>query len=75
MWSAAEDKPESSNAHGLGILPKHKDNTRISLVARAFSKCSVGLMLCYALVLDLCRGVHMVFGEWHWKDSLIPIVF
>jgi hypothetical protein len=26
-------------------------------------------------VLDLCGGVHMVFGEWHWKDSWTPIVF
>ncbi len=75
MWSAAEDKPESSNAHGLRILPKHKDDTRISLAAWAFSKCSVGFMLCNALVLDLCGGVHMVFGEWHWKDSWTPIVF
>ncbi len=47
-------------------------------MAWAFSKCSVGFKLCNALVLDLCGGVdlyvHTVFGEWHWKDSLTPIV-
>lgn len=56
MWSAAEDKPESSNAHGLRILPKHKDDTRISLVAWAFSKCSVGFTLCNALCIGLVWG-------------------
>ncbi len=77
MGGVAGDKPESSNDyHGLRILPKYKDDTRISLMARAFSKCCVGFMLCNALVLDLCGGsVHMVFGEWHWKDSLTPVVF
>ncbi len=66
MWGRAEDKPESSNAHGLRILPKHhKDDTRISLMARAFSKCSVGFMLRNALVLDLCVwGCVCAHGLW-----------